>query len=41
MHDDIVDGIMLANLARNEQAFSKSKIYIGNANKQKQYVNNF
>jgi len=37
MHDDIVDGIMLANLARNEQAFSKSKIYIGNANKQKQY----
>ena len=37
MHDDIVDGIMLANLARNEQAFSKSKIYIGNINKQKQY----
>lgn len=37
MHDDIVDGIMLANLARNEQAFSKSKLYIGNANKQKQY----
>jgi hypothetical protein len=37
MHDDVVDGIMLANLARNEQAFSKSKIYIGNANKQKQY----
>jgi hypothetical protein len=37
MHDDVVDGIMLANLARNEQAFSKSKIYIGNINKQKQY----
>jgi hypothetical protein len=37
MHDDIVDGIMLANLSRNEQAFSKSKIYIGNINKQKQY----
>jgi len=34
MHDDIVDGIMLANLARNEQAFTKSKIYIGNPNKQ-------
>jgi hypothetical protein len=37
LHDDIVDAIMLANLARNEQAFTKSKIYIGNANKQKQY----
>jgi len=37
MHDDVVDAIMLANLARNEQAFSKSKIYIGNINKQKQY----
>jgi hypothetical protein len=34
MHDDIVDAIMLANLARNEQAFSKSKLYIGNTNKQ-------
>jgi hypothetical protein len=34
VHDDIVDAIMLANLARNEQAFSKSKIYIGNTNKQ-------
>jgi hypothetical protein len=34
MHDDIVDAIMLANLARNEQAFSKSKLYIGNVNKQ-------
>jgi hypothetical protein len=37
INDDIVDAIMLANLARNEQAFTKSKIYIGNANKQKQY----
>jgi hypothetical protein len=34
VHDDIVDAIMLANLARNEQAFSKSKLYIGNINKQ-------
>lgn len=34
VHDDIVDGIMLANLARNEQAFTKSKLYIGNINKQ-------
>jgi hypothetical protein len=34
MHDDIVDGIMLANLARNEQAFTKSKLYVGNSNKQ-------
>jgi hypothetical protein len=34
IHDDIVDAIMLANLARNEQAFSKSKLYIGNINKQ-------
>jgi hypothetical protein len=34
VHDDIVDAIMLANLARNEQAFSKSKLYIGNTNKQ-------
>jgi len=37
MHDDIVDAIMLANLSRNKHAFSKSKIYIGNINKQKQY----
>jgi hypothetical protein len=37
MHDDIVDAIMLANLARNEQAFSKSKIYIGSKNKQQIY----
>jgi len=37
MHDDLVDGIMLANLARNKQAFSKSKLYIGNTNKQQQY----
>ena len=28
-HDDIVDSVMLANLARNEQAFSKNKLYIG------------
>ena len=34
MHDDIVDGIMLANLARNKQAFTKNKLYIGNINKQ-------
>ena len=33
-HDDIVDGIMLANLARNKQAFTKNKLYIGNINKQ-------
>ena len=37
MHDDIVDGIMLANLARNEQAFTKSKIYIGSKTKQQIY----
>jgi len=30
MHDDIVDALWLANLARTEMAFSKSKIYIGN-----------
>ena len=34
LHDDIVDSVMLANLARNEQAFTKSKLYIGNTNKQ-------
>jgi hypothetical protein len=35
MHDDIVDAIMLANLARNEQAFSKNKLYVGSSsNKQ-------
>jgi hypothetical protein len=34
LHDDIVDGIMLANLARNKHAFQKSKLYIGNSNKQ-------
>jgi len=28
-HDDITDALWLANLARNEIAFSKSKIYIG------------
>ena len=37
MHDDIVDAIMLANLARNKQAFSKSKLYVGNPNRQQQY----
>ena len=36
-HDDIVDAIMLANLARNKQAFSKNKLYIGNSNKQQEY----
>ena len=30
IHDDIVDALWLANLARTEMAFSKSKIYIGN-----------
>ena len=30
MHDDIVDGLWLANLARTEMAFNKSSIYIGN-----------
>jgi hypothetical protein len=33
LHDDIVDSVMMANLARNEQAFTKSKLYIGNPNK--------
>jgi hypothetical protein len=37
MHDDLVDGIMLANLARNKQAFTKNKLYIGNINKQQDY----
>lgn len=37
LHDDIVDSVMLANLARNKQAFTKSKLYIGNPNKQLQY----
>ena len=36
-HDDIVDAIMLANLARNKQAFSKNKLYIGNSNKKQEY----
>jgi len=34
LHDDLVDAIMLANLSRNKHAFQKSKIYIGNSNKQ-------
>lgn len=37
LHDDIVDAIMLANLSRNKHAFQKSKIYIGNPNKQRNY----
>jgi hypothetical protein len=37
MHDDIVDAIMLSNLSRNKHAFSKSKLYIGNPNKQQVY----
>jgi hypothetical protein len=37
MHDDLVDAIMLANLSRNKHAFTKSKIYIGNPNKQINY----
>jgi hypothetical protein len=37
MHDDIVDAIMLANLSRNEHAFTKNKLYIGNINKTKEY----
>jgi hypothetical protein len=31
LHDDIVDAIMLSNLARNKQAFTQSKLYIGGA----------
>ena len=38
LHDDIVDSVMMANLARNKQAFTKSKLYIGNPNKN-QYAN--
>lgn len=34
LHDDIVDAIMLANLSRNKHAFTQSKLYIGNPNKQ-------
>ena len=34
LHDDVVMATMMANLARNEQAFTKSKLYIGNSNKQ-------
>jgi len=37
IHDDIVDSIMMANLARNKQVFTKSKLYIGNPNKQQYY----
>lgn len=36
-HDDIVDAIWLANLARVKLAFSKNKLYIGNPNKQQVY----
>jgi hypothetical protein len=28
-HDDIVDSVMMSNLARNEQPFTSNKIYIG------------
>jgi len=31
MKDDIVDAVMLANLARNEQVFTKGKLYVGNS----------
>ena len=37
IHDDIVDAVMLANLARTKLAFSTSKLYIGDRNKQKTY----
>ena len=33
LHDDIVDSVMMANLSRNKHAFIKSKLYIGNPNK--------
>ena len=33
LHDDIVDAVMLSNLARNKQAFTQNKLYIGTANK--------
>jgi hypothetical protein len=37
LHDDIVDAVMLANLARTKLAFSKNKLYIGNKHKQQIY----
>ena len=37
LHDDIVDSVMMANLARNKQAFTQNKLYIGNPNKQRNY----
>jgi hypothetical protein len=37
IHDDIVDAVMLANLARTKLAFSTSKLYIGNRHKQQIY----
>lgn len=40
-HDDIVDAIMLSNLARNKQAFDKPKIYIGNIQKQQTNKNTY
>jgi len=36
-HDDITDSLWLANLARQDLAFSKSKIYVGGAVKQNMY----
>lgn len=36
-YDDIVDSVWLANLSRNDLGFGKSKIYIGNMNKQRMY----
>lgn len=38
VHDDIVDAIMLANLSRAKQAFTKNKIYIGGKVQQQQYT---
>jgi hypothetical protein len=39
LKDDIVDAIMLANLARTKLAFSTSKIYIGGKKPQTQVYN--
>jgi hypothetical protein len=37
MNDDCIMSLMLANEARTKIAFSKSKLYIGNPNKQQVY----
>jgi hypothetical protein len=37
LHDDCIMSLMLANQARRKLAFSKSKLYIGNRNKQQIY----